>query len=153
MAHVGKFYRVAFRRDFNLDVGNNRKGFAFAYEWGTQQCFGSIGSLLDGKVFHLEALDEATYDGIHWKSDIKVLDGYHTYVEMFTTDDPTTKGVRTTGGLFTNEVGVLSTFKANPPGALGYAQLNNGWDSFFPPHPGLFLPSFNSSWSAAAKRW
>jgi len=153
MAHIGKFYEVAFRRDFNLDVGNNNKGFAKAYSFGTQDIFGSIGELLPGKIFNLEAADQKTFNGIHWKSQTITLDGYHVYVEMVTTDDPATKGVQTTGGIYTTEVGVLSTFKAGPPGGAGYGQLTGHWIERFPPWPGLFLASFSATWTAGAVRW
>lgn len=42
MAHAGKHYPLAFRRDLALDTLNNAIGYPIAYYWTISQCFGTI---------------------------------------------------------------------------------------------------------------
>lgn len=153
MAHVGKLYPVAFRRDYNLDVGNNRVGFARGYSFGTENIFGLIGQHMPGRIWNLIAVNETTEPGIKWESDPQSIEGYDVHVEMSTMDDAATFGIKTLLKIIASGVGDLANMRAAPPGGLGYAQVNGGYGSGPFPHPDLFLPTFSATWSASALRW
>jgi len=53
VAHVGKIYRLHFRRDLSLQVSNNRNGLSFEYDVELIGVTGSIGSTLNTRTIRL----------------------------------------------------------------------------------------------------
>lgn len=75
MAHVGRYYRLHFRRDLATDVGNNNKAWARAYDVGAAFLSGTVGNLLVNSRFRVTAINERTFNGAMWQSNLLPLAG------------------------------------------------------------------------------
>ena len=61
MAHIGKTYELAFRRDLSVGVLNNRQGWAKHYFIKFQNCFGSVATPANGILWVASpTFDQAT---------------------------------------------------------------------------------------------
>lgn len=68
MAHIGRFYPVHFRRDLNLDLTNNNRGYAKYYVAGCNGLAGIIGAYLVNNLVRCLAVEELTFKLAKWKS-------------------------------------------------------------------------------------
>ena len=82
MAHRGKFYPVAFRRDWNLNVHTNRIGFAKDYNFYYDSLTVGVWPGLVGAVFVCSEQPQSVPDLLEWASDYMPADGYLWRVRM-----------------------------------------------------------------------
>jgi hypothetical protein len=73
MAHIGRYYPVNFRRDFNLNVLNNNRGWADTYRAETATLGQGIGAVINGVTFLCKPQPQAQLDELDWASDFKLL--------------------------------------------------------------------------------
>ena len=82
MAHRGKVYPVAFRRDWNLNVHTNRIGFAKDYNFYYDSLTVGVWPGLVGAVFVCSEQPQSVPDLLEWASDYMPADGYLWRVRM-----------------------------------------------------------------------
>lgn len=89
MAHVGQFFPVLFRRDFNLNVLTNRAGFARRYIATSNFVATGIGAILSGQQFDCGPDTQFDPRTIIWESDLMRLGLFFyrcTLLAQITTD-------------------------------------------------------------------
>lgn len=82
MAHVGRYWPLAFRRDLSLNVRTNNEGWAKAYLARFQTLTGTVGENLFGKAFEIETIFEASTGTMKSRSADQVIGGIRVYVEV-----------------------------------------------------------------------
>lgn len=153
MAHSGRVYPVAFRRDFNLNVVTNNTGIAAGYNFATQGLSGSVGSFLNGHLWPCVAYDQSTYNGIKWKSPTLNLSGRHVVIsfELGTMD-----GLSTTfasGRVTDSLLGDLGDFNFGVPTNQSYKQVPGRWVDFSWTNPSILAFPFSTQCNLVAVEW
>lgn len=82
MAHKGKAYRLAFRRDLSLQTQPNRVGWPHTLLPIVGNAFGSIGSLVSGFPFELVLSFDSTTGAVTGESQHLVVAGSHVYCRI-----------------------------------------------------------------------
>ncbi len=153
MAHRGKTYPVHFRRDWNLGVTNNSKGFAKGYYVFTPGGFGSLGAALKGKKFTCVTFDELTFSGLKWKSAKQSVGGVQMRCEMTTSIAQGFPIAVATGQIIADGIGVLINFRGPQPVNFNYGSLKLGFDPGDCPNPAYFSAGADRSINANAILW
>lgn len=68
MAHVGKYYRLAFRRDFNISLDSNRTGLAYEYVVPIGNLFGPLGVDVKSRTYRCVADQQPKDNKPIWRS-------------------------------------------------------------------------------------
>lgn len=153
MAHVGRDYPVHFRRDLNLVVTNNRRGYARAYDCFANDKSGSIGLALNRQAMHVHAVDETTFEFAKWTQDYQPVAGFNV---KFTIELSPTKGDVYKGPsleIRERSIGILATYSALVPGTAGYSTITWNVDLASLTHPTLYNDTVTLRAGAQAIKW
>jgi hypothetical protein len=75
MAHIGKNYRLHFRRDLGTGISNNNRSLAWSYTVGAADIGGTVGGPLTSMNVLVEPVDERTFNGAKWQSAYQTISG------------------------------------------------------------------------------
>jgi hypothetical protein len=79
MAHIGKYYRVHFRRDTCCNLSNSSFGWGCRYTWQTSGIGGTIGLALNNHIWVCTSTHGPTNDMPKWTS-APLVSGIYTLV-------------------------------------------------------------------------
>jgi len=153
MAHVGKFYPVMFRRDFNLNITNNRNGYARAYDGFANDKGGPIGLALNTKPMHCHVVDEHSTTKIVWSQDYQPVAGFNV---KFTFSLAITRAAIYAGPsleIRERSLGILATYSTRVVGTAGYKSLVLQLDAGSVTHPTFYSDNVTQRAGAQAIEW
>jgi hypothetical protein len=139
MAHVGRSYKLQFRRDLHLNV-NNDQGFPEAFNARMTGFSGAKGSLLAAALFQPVNLAKSNQPPMIWTSSVVVSSGFHWRLSIESVAVPWRSGTAQQWlieleeigvgvaivGVFNDPIASYSAISATPDGTLvhyapGYA--------------------------------
>lgn len=74
MAHIGKSYKLQFRRDL-ADTRNNRDGYPECFGLVLENVDGSIGTMIDRQLYQLVNVEKDSQPPMQWKNESIVVAG------------------------------------------------------------------------------
>jgi len=153
MAHKGHNYPVHFRRDFNLNVGNNSVGWARAYNVFFVGSTGTVGEALIAKPLVAIEADGPIYPGMKWNVSPVSRAGRTISFLMNTILPPGTADILIGGQLIDSVLGSLGTCRFGALDIFGYTNFNFRWDTSSMTHPSLFFVGPSTFTQCSAVRW
>jgi hypothetical protein len=85
MAHRGKDYPLAFRRDFSVNVDNYNHTNALVYRFNAGQVHGTLGTPLSALVIEMKNPTFFFPKSYVWRSDTRVIGGLAVYLLLYGT--------------------------------------------------------------------
>jgi hypothetical protein len=153
MAHSGRVYPVHFRRDWNLDVFNNNRGYGRGYVWSCDGGFGTIGIAMHGLGFNLVAVNEDSADQPIWESAVQTVAGRKIGIVQSLVYNGTLKRVEHSAQVTDSIVGSLAIYRGIVAAGLSFNQLQMNLDNASVTHPLIFLPTQSSSARSVVMNW
>lgn len=154
MAHVGKLYKLQFRRDLSR-VSNNAGGYPEAFRWGASNFTGAVADDFLNNVVPLINLAKDPQPPMQWQSDTRHIAGI-SYNARFVVDDPfnmpdssltfVVRDLTHSVDLFTF-FSAANSYSGRPSGMSGLATTGFMDSPLFKNIAGSFL------WAAAAMGW
>lgn len=153
MAHVGKKYPVAFRRDWSTQVSSYQLAMARDYFFVAPSASGTIGGHLIGKVLRAIERDATTVVVPIWRSDPTNINGRSVTIEVtLTSQDPF--------GVMQNRLEIFDAIQGSVARATGITGATSGYrilaghfDQTWQPHPTLFSTTIGVIWNLIAAEW
>lgn len=151
MAHVGKLYPVAFRRDWSTDVRTFRRAMARDYFLFDHNSSGTIGGHITDKLLRAIEVDPFTVDVPRWEIEPTRVNGRMVYGFLECTTQAPQGWMQWRAEMFDTIQGSLVRGSGGISTAFGYQSLAGFWDLSYQPKPALWSLAFSPllNWNAA----
>lgn len=130
MAHIGKFYRLAFRRDLGLNTfPGNVSSWPQTYRLLLSGFQGTLGPTLEGRLFDVDIQVDATNGEIVYETDGFAAGSFFLHVKVRCFIVPNPQRYRYDFSVRSATMGILYGALFNVPSQSSYGEINC---SFFP---------------------
>lgn len=107
MAHVGKYYRLAFRRDLNIAQTTNRAGHAHEYFVSMGVLGGALGANVASRTYRCLADQQRVSNSAIWQSGEFFFSHYRYRIRLTVSFDPATVTARMYMSVFDATLGEI----------------------------------------------
>lgn len=153
MAHLGKEYPVALRRDWSTQLTSYRRAMARDYYCYSPSSFGTIGGHLFSNEVRMKEYQPLLVNILRWQMDATLINGRTVtgYLECTQTD---LLGVmQWKAELFDSVQGSIAKSTGGQSAAFGYKSLAGRWDRSYVPRPALMSYGNDSLFNWNAVLW